>query len=130
MEHSHEHTHTYTHSHDHDHIEGEEHIHEHEHEHTHQHVHEDGSVHTHTHSHEDGHEHSHTHTHAEAAAGISDAEKTKALLGYMIDHNEHHAEELADMLPSLGGEAQKKLSEAIGCFEAGNVQLREVLELI
>ena len=69
-------------------------------------------------------------SHAEGSEGMSDVEKTKALLGYMIDHNEHHAEELADMLPSLQGEAMKKLSEAIGCFEAGNVQLREVLELL
>lgn len=125
MEHSHEHTHTYTHSHEHDHAEGQEHIHTHEHEHEHTHDHE----HTHTHVHADGTVHTHTHTHAEGEA-MSDVEKTKALLGYMIDHNEHHAEELADMLPALEGEAQKKLSEAIGCFEAGNVQLREVLELL
>ena len=48
----------------------------------------------------------------------------------MIDHNEHHASELAELLDSLEGEPRKKLLEAIGSFEVGNVQLREVLELL
>ena len=99
-------------------------MHEHEHEHTHTYTH------SHPHEHEDGHEHEHTHEHSHDHGDIPPAERTKALLGYMIDHNEHHAEELADLVDSLEGAARKRLLEAIGSFEAANVQLREVLELL
>ncbi|MBQ9647916.1 MAG: cobalt transporter [Oscillospiraceae bacterium] len=102
--HEHEHTHTYTHSHPHEHEEGHEH--------------------EHTHTHEHDHEHAHDH------GDIPPAERTKALLAYMIDHNEHHASELAELVDGLEGEARKRLLEAIGSFEVANVQLREVLELV
>jgi len=83
------------------------------------------------HTHEHPHEHTHEHTHDHAVPdGVSPVERTRALLGYMIDHNEHHAEELAELLDTLSGDAHKKLLEAIGSFEVGNVQLREVLELL
>lgn len=104
--HEHEHTHTYTHSHPHEHETGHEHEHEHHHEHEHE------------------HEHSHDH------GDVSPAERVEALLGYMIEHNEHHAEEMAELVDSLEGTARKRLLTAIGSFEAANVQLREVLELI
>jgi len=55
-------------------------------------------------------------------------EETKALLAYMIHHNEHHNEELANLLDRLPDKARKKLLRAIGSFEAANVELREVLE--
>lgn len=102
--HEHEHQHTYTHTHPHEHEPG------HENEHTHEHDHE--------------HEHGHGH------GDVPPAERTRALLGYMIEHNEHHAEELAELVDSLEGAARKRLLEAIGSFETGNVQLREVLELM
>lgn len=54
-------------------------------------------------------------------------QKTKALLSYMLHHNEHHAEELAALIDSLPKNAQKKLLTAIGTFEAANVELQEVL---
>lgn len=77
------------------------------------------------HNHEHTHEHNHHHDH-EACGN----DRTKALLVYMIDHNDHHAEELAELLESMDGAAKKKLIEAIGSFEVANVQLREVLELL
>lgn len=89
-------------------------MHEHEHEHTY--------THSHPHEHEPGVAHDHS--------GVSPAERTRALLGYMIEHNEHHAEELAELVDTLEGAARKRLLEAIGSFETGNVQLREVLELM
>lgn len=95
-----------------------EHIHEHEHCHEHTH---DGVTHTHPHT----HEHPHDHGHAPEGAA-----RTKALLAYMIDHNDHHAGELAALLNEVDGAAKKKLSEAIGSFEVANVQLREVLALL
>lgn len=76
--------------------------------------------------HTHGHTHEHPHEHTAAAVG----DRTRALLGYMIDHNEHHCEELANLLDALDGAPRKKLLEAIGSFEAANVQLREVLDLM
>jgi len=75
------------------------------------------------HTHDHGHEH---HDHGDVPA----AERTRALLAYMIDHNEHHASELAELVDNLDGAARKRLLEAIGSFEVANVQLREVLELM
>ena len=80
----------------------------------------------HSHEHLHGHTHEHTHEHA-AGAGVA---RTRTLLGYMIDHNEHHCEELADLLDALDGAPRKKLLEAIGSFEVANVQLRETLDLM
>lgn len=101
------------------------HIHEEIHE--HEHIHADGTVHSHPHTHEDDHTHPHTHT-SEGEAASTD--KTRALLGYMIDHNEHHAEELADLLDTLPPQAKKQLTRAIGTFEVANVELRQVLEYL
>ena len=98
--HDHEYTHTYSHSHPHEHEAGRE------------------------------QEHTHSHTHAPVGGDIPPAERARALLAYMIDHNEHHASELAELVDSLEGEARKRLLEAIGSFEVGNVQLRETLELL
>ena len=70
------------------------------------------------------------HTHDHGHSDVPAAERTRALLAYMIDHNEHHASELAELVDSLDGAARKRLLEAIGSFEVANVQLREVLELM
>ena len=71
-------------------------------------------------------DHGHDHDRGDVPA----AERTRALLAYMIDHNEHHAAELAELVDSLDGAARKRLLQAIGSFEVANVQLREVLELM
>ena len=63
-----------------------------------------------------------------AAGPELDIEKVKAILKYMAEHNEHHTEELADMLPLLPEDARNKLTRAIGTFEAANVELRGVLD--
>jgi len=86
--------------------------------------------HEHEHEHEHGHEHDHKHGHAHVSGEIAPEERTKKLLAYMIDHNEHHTEELAELLDALEGDARKKLLEAIGSFEVANVQLREVLTML
>ncbi len=72
------------------------------------------------HDHVGGHAHQTQHT----------AEDAKALLAYMIHHNDHHTEELADLLDVLPAPAQKKLLLAIGSFEAANVELQAVLECL
>lgn len=88
--------------------------------------HEHEHCHEHTHTHPNAHEHGHHHDHGHG----NGAARTKALLAYMIDHNDHHAEELSALVDSVDGAAKKKLSEAIGSFEAANLQLREVLALL
>ena len=96
-----------------------EHIHD-EHNHVHPHSHSDDHVHTHSHSHGDGHVHTHPHTHEEApthSEGKTNLQETKALLSYMLHHNEHHAEELAALLDSLPKKAQKKLTLAINVIK-------------
>lgn len=109
-------------------------MHEQEHEHvsTHSHPHKHEAGHTHDPAHEHAHEHAygHEHAHAPIAGDVAPEERTRALLAYMIDHNEHHASELSTLADSLDGAARKRLLEAIGGFEAANAQLREVLELI
>ena len=76
--------------------------------------------------------HAHTHPHVpdDPAGQPAAPEETKALLSYMIHHNEHHAEELAALLDSLPKKAQRKLLIAIGSFEAANVELQEVLDCL
>ncbi len=81
-------------------------------------------MHEHEHTHEEGHVHSHEHHHA------TNLQETKVLLSFMIQHNDHHIEELADLLDSMPPKARKKLSLAIGTFEAANVELREVLDCL
>lgn len=73
------------------------------------------------------HEHTHEHTHDRAPGG---AARTRALLVYMIEHNEHHSEELTALLERVDGQAKEKLGEAIGSFEAANARLREALALL
>lgn len=89
-----------------------------------EHIH-DTHIQEHAHSHEDDHVHSHPHTH-----DSDNLKEIKALLSYMIHHNGHHAEELADLLDSLPQNAQKKLVIAIGSFEAANVELQAVLDCL
>ncbi len=76
------------------------------------------------------HEHAHSVKKPDAQGNITPQERTRALLAYMIEHNEHHSEELAGLVDSVEGAARKRLLEAIGSFEVANVQLREVLELL
>ncbi len=120
---------THEHTHEHTHADGTTHSHEHMHTHDEMgHTHGSGEGHTHTHdgsTHTHGHDHPHTDMNAQPGP-----EQTKALLTYMLHHNEHHAEELAAMLDSLPEGAREKLTLAIGTFEAANVQLKEALEAL
>lgn len=59
-----------------------------------------------------------------------DMQEIKALLQFMIDHNDHHNDELADLLDSLPEKARKLMMRAVGSFEAANVELAEVLRAL
>ena len=104
-----------------------EHEHEHEHDHEHHHDHEHPHDHEHHHDHEHPHDHEHHH-HSSDAGSAPTPEQLKALLGYMVDHNEHHAEELEGLVAALPAEAQEKLKSAIASFQEANKELRAVWE--
>ncbi len=96
--------------------------------HTHTHRHEDGSVHTHEHAHEHGFENDHHHVHA--GEGGEKAE-VKALLNYMLEHNEHHAEELkeiSDRLREMDLPAEAEMLDfSISHYRKGNEMLEKAL---
>ena len=56
-----------------------------------------------------------------------DLQEIRAMLQYMIAHNDHHTGELADLLDRLPEKPRKLMLRAIGSFEAANVELSEVL---
>lgn len=126
--HEHTHTHTYEHSHEHAHAEGHEHEHEHTHEAEHCHSHEG-----HCHGEESGHCHSHGgHCHGHEATEAP-ADKTEALLKYMLDHNTHHAAELDQIAAKLAAEGKENVAEqirkAVDEFQKGNLYLGLALSL-
>lgn len=95
------------------------------------HGHHDHDGHGHTHGHEHTHIHEHDHAH-EHPHGEGDAvEETRALVGYMADHNKHHAMELAELaekLKELGkNEAAELLEKSVAEFDKGNRYLEEAL---
>ena len=97
------------------------------HEHTHEHDHE----HTHEHGHEHHHEHTHEHHHEHLPADASAAQKTVALLGYMVEHNKAHAEEVHDLaheLSAAGKEEEASLiHRGVALYREGNELLAQAL---
>ena len=144
FEHNHEHTHggeTHTHEHCHDeecHTHGHDHAngdcnHTHgEHGHGHMHNHDGGE---HCHNHE-GHTHSHGENCGCGCGGHKQDGKSRssALLKYMLEHNEHHTEELQDMSAELKNqglpEAAELILSAVDAFNKGNKLLSEALQKV
>lgn len=92
--------------------------------HDHSHTHADGTV--HTHSHENEHDHKHEH-----GADKGELAETRALLNYMLEHNEHHTEELEEISDRLKefdlcAEAEM-LDLCIGHYKKGNEMLEKAL---
>ncbi len=79
-----------------------------------------------THSHAHGLDHDHSH------GGDTPVEELLALMKFMINHNDAHAQELAelaDQLQSAGkGRAYGRIMDAVTNFDIGNAQLSAVLE--
>ena len=86
--------------------------------------------------HDHGHceEHCHDHGHSCQECGHDHREESVALLGYMLSHNEHHAQELdqmADNLEQLGmTDAAAQIKEAVSEFQKGNMRLSLALTLV
>ncbi len=63
------------------------------------------------------------HRHTRGAA----EEETLALLNYMADHNEHHAEELREIADSLSVDAAKAVQEAVELLKRSTEKLRQAI---
>ena len=86
----------------------------------------------HDHHHEHAHEHEHEHEHAHERPRSSALDGATAALGYMIEHNAAHADELKSLAQKLrdsgrGAEAEIIL-EGVKNFDAGNARLGEALD--
>ncbi|MBR6115702.1 MAG: hypothetical protein IKQ10_11110 [Oscillospiraceae bacterium] len=62
--------------------------------------------------------------------GVTHKARTRAVAAYMISHNDRHLDELAALVDGADKTAAKLLLDAIGSFEAGNTQLRQLLEYL
>lgn len=87
----------------------------------------------HSHNHEHSHDgHTHTHTHSHEGGAHHSPEETRALLSYMIEHNEHHGEDLHEIYHALAdggsGEAAELVHAAMHLYEEGNDKLKLALE--
>lgn len=101
-----------------DHLDHEcEHDHEHEHDHDHEHHHD--------------HDHHKHHHHDHDAAG---ADTLTAVLGYMLDHNMHHCEELKGISEKLSSEGKAEAAETLllgtKLFDQANEKLAAALALL
>jgi len=73
--------------------------------------------------HQDLHAHNHSHEH------VSPAQRN-AVLHYMLEHNQHHAEELHELGHQTEGEAAQMIHEAVALFEQSNEKLAAALKLL
>ena len=103
----------------------------HDHEHSHEHAH-DGVTHTHAHTHEGEHDHEHAHCGCGHDHGAKDEDT--AVLAYMLDHNKHHARELAEIAKHLReqgkDDAAAQIEKGVEDFEKGNMRLSIALSLV
>lgn len=90
---------------------------------------EDGHSHAgHSHSHDHSHTHAHTHTHDHYHDGTEPEpmEELLALMGYMVNHNDAHAQEmavLASQLRDLGKvRAYEKIMDVVSDFDVVNAK--------
>ena len=71
------------------------------------------------------------HDHTEGSGHAEGADKTRILLGYLYDHNVHHASELDDLAAKLTAEgrtdAAEKVLSARELFDQGNALLHEAI---
>ena len=95
------------------------------------------TMHEHEHEHEHLNEHAHDHVHGHTHENITAFESTEQavrILGYMLEHNQSHAEELHEICHKLEAsgeeEAAEYLDKAVDCFREGNKLMDEALRLL
>ncbi len=93
-------------------------------------------MHEHEHLHEHPHEH-HTHPHHEHHAHAPEAtpmEELMAMMRYMVQHNQAHAQELAQLAKQLDDAgnhaAYEEVMRAVADFDQGNARLSDVLKTL
>ncbi len=98
--------------------------------------------HCHGHDHEHTHEHTHDHSHGQEHCGGCESgcaqkkpgSEQEALLSYMLDHNKHHAAELADVAKKFRETGKEdvavQIEKAIENFDKGNLYLSLALSLV
>ncbi len=86
-----------------------------------------GHAHEHTHTDEHGHTYTHSHPHTHGGEG---SQQALAVLGYMLEHNVHHAAELSDLAGQFDGEARHQLLHAVESFDQANGYLSAALDLL
>lgn len=98
---------------------------------------EHGHCHGHEHDHEHCHEHTHDHSHEGCGCGCGDhkpGSEHEALLSYMLDHNKHHAAELAEVAKKFRETGKEdvavQIEKAIENFDKGNLYLSLALSLV
>ena len=105
----------------------------HDHEHSHEHTH-DGMTHTHAHTHEGEHDHEHAHCGCGHDHGAQPKDEDTAVLAYMLDHNKHHARELAEIAKHLReqgkDDAAAQIEKGVEDFEKVNMRLSIALSLV
>ena len=78
----------------------------------------------------DGHDHSHGHTNDIS----NEADKTKLLLRFTLEHNIQHVSEVKLLADKLEKESRDKaaelIRESIPHYEAGNAKLDEALRIL
>lgn len=87
----------------------------------------------HEHEHEHHHEHGHEHTHEHITA-FDSKEQALRILGYMLEHNQSHAEELHEICHKLELTGEEKAAEyldkAVDAFRKGNELMEEALGIL
>lgn len=82
----------------------------------------------------EGHDVHHHHHHHDHEATSSSHEEAVALLGYMVAHNEHHAEELLELAENMRGlglvEAAEEIENGVADLKEGNLKLRTAFALL
>lgn len=82
--------------------------------------------HIHHHGHTEKHEHHHGHTHAHSHS----ADEAAALLKYLLDHNQHHLEELENLTTHADGDAKSILCDAVSSYREANESLAQYIQAI
>ena len=95
---------------------------------------EHGHAHGHDHEHTHAHDHAHEHEHCGGCEGKKPGSEQEALLSYMLDHNKHHAAELADVAKKFRETGKEdvavQIEKAIENFDKGNLYLSLALSLV
>lgn len=56
--------------------------------------------------------------------------RAAAVLGYMLEHNRHHADELRSLADTLESGAAALVLQSVAAFDDGNAKLAAALELL